>query len=332
MNPKVSILVPVYKSSAYIEKCAISLLNQTFEDIEYIFVNDATPDDSIEKLKRIIEQYPNRKNKIEIINHLSNRGSAAAKNSAIDASNGDYLSFVDSDDYIEPEMIEVLLNKALEEDADVVVSNLIIEFENKSFIFNDIIYDKPEDNFIHMMLHKETSSSMCNKLVKSSFYKRIDCRVPDNLNYCEDWHIMTRVYFFANKIVKTNQALYHYIQHNANSITKSIDRMHFENIIQFWNLLEDFLKEQNILIKYQKSIELLKVESKIRLMFGTHSSQLRKEYANIFLAEETHCIKRFKRGEKLMLILIRHKQFWLAQAFRNYLVFKNRNKFSKTDK
>jgi glycosyltransferase involved in cell wall biosynthesis len=328
MNPKVSILVPVYKSSAYIEKCAESLLNQTFEDIEYIFVNDATPDDSIEKLKNIIEKYPNRKNKIRIIDHLSNRGSAATKNSAIDASNGDYLSFVDSDDYIEPEMIEVLYNKALEKNADVVVSNLIIEFDNKSFIFDDKIYDKPEDNFIHMMLHKQTSSSMCNKLVKSSLYKRIDCRVPDNLNYCEDWHIMTRIYFLANKIVKTNQAFYHYIQYNSGSITKSKNRMHFKNIIQFWQLLDNFLKEQNIFEKYKLLIELPKVESKVLLMFGTNSSQLRKEYANMFLLEEKHCIKQFKRGEKLMLILIRYKQFWLAQTFRNYLVFKNRNRFS----
>jgi len=329
MIPKVSILVPVYKTSAYIEKCAISLFNQTFEDIEYIFVNDATPDDSIEKLQKIIEQYPNRKNKIRIINHPTNRGSAAAKNSAIDASNGYFISFVDSDDYIEPEMVEVLYNKAIEEDADVVVSNLIIEFENKSVIFNDRIYDKSEDNFIHMILHKETSSSMCNKLVKSSLYKRFDCRVPENLNYCEDWHIMTRIYYFANKTVKTDQAFYHYIQHNTNSITRIINRMHFENLIQFWMLLDSFLIEQNLFERYQKLIEFPKLQSKVQLLFGTNSSQLRKEYGNMFHTEEKHCIKQLRLGEKLMLFLIRHKQFWLTQIFRSYLLIKNKKYIKK---
>lgn len=324
MTPKVSILIPVYKASAYIEKCAISLFNQTFEDIEYIFINDATPDDSIERLQKIIEQYPNRKDKIKVISHPINKGSAAAKNSAIDAANGYYICFVDSDDYIEPEMIEVLYNKAIEEDADVVVSNLIIEYKNRTSVFDDHVYDKSEDNFIHMILHKETSSSMCNKLVKSSLYKQFDCRVPDNLNYCEDWHIMTRIYYFANKIVKTDQVFYHYIQHNTSSITKTINRMHFENIILFWQLLDNFLVEHNIFEKYREQISLTKLHSKVQLMLGTNNSKLRKEYANIFYLEEKHCIKELRPGEKLMLFFVRHKQFWLSQLFRHFLLIKNK--------
>jgi|ERR1035437_1631747 glycosyltransferase involved in cell wall biosynthesis len=323
MNPKVSILIPIYKSSAFIEKCAESLFNQTFDDIEYIFVNDATPDDSMSKLQKVIDQYPKRKDRIKIIHHSINKGSAAAKNSAIDASTCEYISFVDSDDFIDPEMIELLYDKSLIENADIVVCNFVIECNDYSFIFNDRIYGNSNDNFLNMILHKETSSSMCNKLVKSHLYKRFDCRVPENMNYCEDWYIMTRIYHYATKIVKIEKPLYHYIQYNNNSITKTITRMHFENVLQFWNLLDNFLRKHNEYEKYKPIMALPKTQSKVRLMIDTHSSKLRKEYAGMFREEEKQCITHFTKGEQLMLYLIRYRLFFLAQLFHRYLVIKN---------
>ena len=91
MIPKVSILVPVYNASASIERCAHSLFKQTFQDIEYVFINDCTSDDSIEKLQKIIAQYPHRKSWIKIIHHERNRGVAAARITAIDHSTGNYI-------------------------------------------------------------------------------------------------------------------------------------------------------------------------------------------------------------------------------------------------
>ncbi|MDR0829587.1 MAG: glycosyltransferase, partial [Prevotellaceae bacterium] len=115
MTPAVSILVPIYKVSAYIERCAHSLFQQTFENIEYIFVNDCTPDDSIEKLQKIIEQYPNRKPFVKIIHHKKNRGLAETRNTALYNSTGKYIQHIDSDDYIELNMIEEMYKKAIEE-------------------------------------------------------------------------------------------------------------------------------------------------------------------------------------------------------------------------
>lgn len=329
MIPKVSILIAIYNVSEYIEKCAHSLFNQTFTDIEYIFVNDGSLDTSIEKLLNVIEQYPERKNQIKIFHHLINKGSAAAKNTAIDNSTGCYISFVDSDDYIDPEMIEVLYMKAKAENADIVVSDFFIESKKKSIIVCDYISEIKENNFINMIKHEQTSSSMCNKLVKSTLYKRDDCRVTETLNYCEDWHIMTRLFFYANKIVKINQAYYHYIQYNKNSITKTINHMHFENVVQFWELLDTFLKEHNEFEKYKQVIEISKIQSKVRLMIDTQSSKLRKEFANMFHDEETNCISDFKRGEKLMLLLVRYKYFGLAQLFHNFLVLKHKKNLQK---
>lgn len=322
MNPKVSILVPIHNVSPFIVKCAESLFNQTFEDIEYIFVNDATPDDSMDKLLKVIDRYPDRKEQTSIIHHNINKGSAAARNSAIDASRGDFISFVDSDDYIDPEMIETLYNKAITENADVVVCNLIKEFPDRSLICNDVVSDNPDDNFINMIMHKRAYPSLCNKLIHNSLYKRSDCCIPERLNYCEDWFIMIHVYYFAKKIVKTDRAFYHYLQ-QSNSITKTINRMHFENVIQFWTLTDKFLIGQNIIGKYQRLIEFPKVESKVHLMIDTHSSKLRRDYATMFQVEETHCFNQFKRGERLMLLLVHYRLFCFAQLFHNYLITKN---------
>lgn len=323
MKAKVSILVPVYNVSAFIEKCAHSLFNQTFSDIEYIFVNDATPDDSIEKLLNVIEQYPQRKNQIKIIEHSENRGLASARNTALNNATGEYISVVDSDDYIEPEMIEVLYNKAIEENADIVISDMLMEHTSKTVYLVDELSDN-NDHFSDIIKNEHSHSFLCNKLISKTLYEREDCRVPEGLNYYEDRHVMSRLFYFANKIVKVNRAFYHYVHYNTQAITKTKNRMHFENVVLFWNLLDEFLIKHNEFDKLQPIIDKAKIESKVRLMIDTHSPELRKEFATIFYEEETRCLNHFKRGEKLMLLFIRYKLFGLAQLFHLYLLQKHK--------
>jgi glycosyltransferase involved in cell wall biosynthesis len=119
----VSILIPVYGVEKYIEKCAHSVFSQTFERIEYVFVDDCTKDGSVDKLQQVLELYPARKSSTRIIKHEKNRGVAAARQTAIDAATGDYLLFVDSDDYIEKNMVELLYKKAFEKNADIFFVN-----------------------------------------------------------------------------------------------------------------------------------------------------------------------------------------------------------------
>jgi len=323
MNPKVSILIPVYKVSPYIERCAESLFKQTFTDIEYIFVNDDTPDDSIEKLTRVLELYPERKKQVKMLHHTCNRGLAYTRNTAINASTGDYLSVVDSDDFIEPEMIEILYHKAILEDADIVVSNVFMEYKDKTVIIDDYVDADRNENFKNIIIYDKTCPSLWNKLVRRSLYERQDCRVPEGLNYHEDRHVMTRLYFFATKIVKVDQPFYHYVQYNTNAITKTKDRMHFENVVQFWNLLDAFLQEHNVYEIYKPFMALPKTQGKVRLMIDTHSCRLRREYADIFRDEEKECISHFTKGERLMLFLVRKRLFFLAQLFHSYLVITN---------
>ena len=104
-TPKVSMLIPIYGVEKFIERCAISLFEQTYQNIEYIFVNDCTKDDSINVLERVINRYPNRKPFVRIINHAQNKGLAGARNTAVANATGEFIMHVDSDDYVDKEIV-----------------------------------------------------------------------------------------------------------------------------------------------------------------------------------------------------------------------------------
>ena len=120
----VSIITPIYKSQDYIEACARSLFEQTYRDIEYIFVDDAGGDNSIPILEKIIKDYPQRHDQVKIIHHDNNRGSAMARESGMMAAHGDYIIHVDSDDTVSPLFIEHLVKAVIENDADVAICNI----------------------------------------------------------------------------------------------------------------------------------------------------------------------------------------------------------------
>jgi len=324
LNPKVSILVPVYNVSSYIEKCAHSLFNQKLSDIEYIFVNDATPDDSMEKLHAVIEQYPEKKEKIKIIEHPVNRGSAAVKNTALDASTGEYVAVVDSDDYIEPEMMKALYEQAKKENADIVVSDIIMEYGDKSVIISDFVSENREERMRDILVGDVSQGYLWNKLIRRELYLKNNCRAPEGLNYLEDRHIITRLYYYATNVIKVDRAFYHYVRFNPNAITNTKNRMHFQNVILFWELLDEFLIGKGIYEKYEEELKLSKVQSKCRLMCDTGSYRLRKEYAGMLTNEEQKYLNRFRPVERLMLLLVRYRLFGLAHLLHKMLWIKNR--------
>ena len=322
MQPAVSILVPVYNVSNYIERCAHSLFQQTFDDIEYIFVNDCTPDDSIEKLQKVIEQYPNRKGRITIIHHEKNCGLAAARNTAVDNSTGKYIQHIDSDDWVEPDMVETMYNKAEEEQADIVTSNNIVEYTKYKRVEKDIVSPIWEENFFNVVFG-DALFCVINKLVKSELYKRKDCRPVKDFG--EDKHTSVRIYFYAQKIVKVDKAFYHINRSDENnkSITSNKTRIHFESMIFSQFSLIDFFKEKKMYEKYKQNFEQRKLKSKINIFFATDIPSLRYEYRNMFIEEEKKLWHTLKLVEKVMLFCSKRKYLlWLTQIIKKLLFFK----------
>ena len=329
MISEVSILVPIYNASNYIEKCIHSLFQQTFLNIEYVFVNDGSLDDSISKLRMLIEQYPQKKENIKIIELDRNRGVSFARKTAIEHSCGKYLIFIDADDYIELNMIELLYAKIEETSADVAVCDMINEYtDHSTVVYEDFVSDNKDENFHNMLLGKKTISVLWNKLIKRELYELEECQLPEYLNSLEDSHVIIRIYYNAVKIVKVNEVLYHYVHSNPNSITKTIERVHFENLLLFWKLLDQFITEKNIK-NYTSSIEYLKVKDKIQLMIAAKFFQFSREYAWIFHDFEMKYIHKFRKGEKIMLFLLHYKFFFFAQLFHKALRYKNRKYRSK---
>jgi len=124
---KVSIIIPVYKAEKFIERCARSLLNQDFDSIEYIFINDATPDNSFIILKNIVEK-SNRKEDIKLLENKHNLGVAKTRKKGMLEASGEYVIQIDADDWIEPNMINTLYNKVKQDNADIAVCDYYISF------------------------------------------------------------------------------------------------------------------------------------------------------------------------------------------------------------
>jgi glycosyltransferase involved in cell wall biosynthesis len=324
-TPKVSVLIPVYNVSGFISRCVHSLMQQTLSQIEYVFVNDCSTDDSIEILKSLLEMYPDRIAQTKIINHKNNLGPSLSRKTAIEHATGEFILNVDSDDYLETNMAELLYRRAISEHADIVVCDAFFEYPDRCSYVSDRVSDNQQENFKLMLINDDCFGFLWNKLIKKELFIHPECQPPSQgMSYLEDRHMTTRFYFFANKIAKVNQALYHYIQYNSNSITKSKNKNHFDNLILFWDHLDQFLKDKGINNKYLAQTTHSKIVGKVRILLDTHSYKLRKEYADLYKTEEIKCKHLFKGAEWWMLWMVRHRLFVIAQTYHILSVIKNK--------
>jgi len=261
-NPSVSILVPIYGVEKYIERCARSLFEQTYDNIEYIFVDDLTPDNSITILQKIIEDYPNRI--VKIIKHAENLGLAGARITGLKNATSDYVIFVDSDDYVEVDMTENLINKAVKDNADIIICSSFSEYQNRTSISSLHVYsDKRE--LIKDILFKSIPGSMWAKMVKRNiFVIHPDCWPVQGINHGEDYATMPRILHYAEKIVYLNKPLYHYMAFNEGSYTNNFKESSMQSMLRADAILEDFFK--NIFDK--ETIAIMKLRTKSGMIKG----------------------------------------------------------------
>ncbi|MDA3055540.1 MULTISPECIES: glycosyltransferase family 2 protein [unclassified Campylobacter] len=256
-NCLVSIIIPVYNVEKYIAKCATTLFEQDFDSIEYIFVNDCSPDNSMQVLQSIIEKYPNRKDNIKIINNTQNSGSSLTRKNGLNSANGEYILFIDSDDWVELDMISSMYKKAKEDGADIVICDLYSSFENKE-IYSKEKYDfiKTDSEFSDSLLGV-TNGFLPIKLVSKELYDKIDF---PNFSLFEDVYISLQLFYFHRKKAYLPYAYYHYNQINLSSIVSG-DKviMNEEKIDCFrllYNAILNFLIEKKIYEKYKIFLDM----------------------------------------------------------------------------
>ena len=236
MPPKISIIVPVYKAEEYIHYCINSILEQTFKDFECILVDDCSPDNCPE----ICDEYEERDRRIRVIHKNQNSGSSLARKTGFDVSKGSFILFVDSDDWIEHDMLEKMYNKAIAGNCDIVVSN---GFNNTNDLQTDEIKPEITDKVLiikHLIMYWKYSPSLCDKLIKRNIYEKT---IFPNNSYIEDKVITIQTVYYAENIGYVQDCLYHY-RKNQDSICsskrqaeKTIDEYH--NFIIILRFLDD---------------------------------------------------------------------------------------------
>jgi len=239
----ISIIVPIYGVEAYIEQCARSLLSQSWKDIEYVFVNDGTPDRSMEVLAAVLNDYPSRKEQVIIVNK-QNAGLPQARKSGIEKATGDYIMHVDSDDWIAPCAVEKLARTAIDTDADVIHYYVKKVKANGSYhISKDKDYRDPL-LYQDRMLRFHSHGFMCNKLMKRSLYSQ-EIFYP-RYNMHEDMVLSGQLLAGAKSLVLIKEPLYMYRRDNPDSASRvktSVRRgqsaRNFLDLYEYWKDRDD---------------------------------------------------------------------------------------------
>lgn len=240
--PKVSVIVPIYNVEKYLEKCINSLLSQTLEDIQIILVNDGSKDNS----GNIAKEYEQNNKDRVIYVEKENGGLSDARNYGLKYATGDFIAFLDSDDYIEKNAYEEMYNKAIEENADYVECDFIWEFPNKIRVDKQYPYKNKKEmlSFVRVVAW--------NKLIKRQLITDNNLEFPKGLRY-EDVEFTYKLIPFINKFTYVDKPFIHYVQREG-----SIANVQNERTAEIFTVLDnviEFYKKNNIYEKYRDELE-----------------------------------------------------------------------------
>lgn len=237
---KVSLIIPVYKVEKYIERCLLSALNQTWSDLEIILVNDCTPDDSMKVIERILASHAHQK-EVVIVEHAVNRGLSAARNTGIEKAVGDYIYFLDSDDYLPLNSIALLAKEAVTHDVDFVIGNYKIEGayrQTPPLLLNTGLL--PDNESILSTYSRDEWFVMAwNKLVKRSFVCSKSLYFKEGIVHEDDlWSFLLACQ--AQKAYVVHETTYFYCL-QSDSITGRVALRNLECRVQVIESLYDFI-------------------------------------------------------------------------------------------
>ena len=246
--PKVSVIVPFYNVEGYIEKCLDTLVNQTLEDIEIILVNDGSKDNSILIAKKFLENYPKKIVYLE----KENGGLSDARNFGIPYAKGEYIAFLDSDDYVEKTMYKDMYELAKKENSDMVECDFYWEYPDKNQIKEDkgVIYNGKKE-----MIEKVRVVAW-NKLIKKEVLEKSKVLFPKGLRY-EDVEFTYKLVPYLEKVSFLKKPCVHYIQREGSISNNQNERN--KEIFQVLDNVIGFYKENNLYDEYKDELEYIYV-------------------------------------------------------------------------
>jgi glycosyltransferase involved in cell wall biosynthesis len=324
MSIKVSVIIPVYNAEKYLEKCIESLVNQTLQECELIFVNDGSSDGS----KKIIEKYKELYNGIILINQ-ENQGVSMARNNGLNIAQGEYIGFVDADDFIESDMYEVLYLAAKKDNSDVLISNIESEIEGIKVITkypfkSEVLLNKYyiEQYILPYFIKTDNLNTAVNKLYKNTIIKANNIRFPERITLGEDGIFNMEFFIFASNMKYINYTGYHYREITGSATRNFSQKDYFNRSLEVYKFALPKTYEQKIChanIQQLRAMKLINnVMSYIYIYFlPTNEISLVKRYKYIKKMIRNHHVRealaiyenevKLGKYEKLLLMLIKRK-------------------------
>lgn len=263
---KVSVIIPVYNGEVFLQDCIESLINQTLIACEFIFVNDGSTDNSI----GIIEEYQKKDSRIIVINQV-NKGISEARNTGIAAAKGEYIGFLDNDDFVKNDMFERLYDTAQKDDLDIVVSKTILGRDGKYIIKDSVfeagvLYGQPfiQSKIIPNLLQKEDLFAVWNKIYKRSFVELNNIHFPKNRVIEEDNMFNIQAFNKAENVLFIDYAGYYYREVATSKSRLTIENDYFSKALEKYYF--DYKKEYNLTLS-DIEIEKLKAVRFIQRVF-----------------------------------------------------------------
>lgn len=270
-TPLVSVIIPVYNVSEYIEKCARSVFDQSLDDLEIIFVNDCSTDNSVEIIEKVISEYAQSPKKSRIVHMSTNCGLAAVRRQGIIHATGDYVIHLDGDDWIDHDYYKSLYTRAIETGADIVVGDEVMEFPDRTV---------PKDNSplpcsgkeIMRNWYKYTIGLFChNKLVRRSLYTDNDVLPWEGLNMWEDNGLFARLFYYADKVAQAHGPVYHYNRCNVGAMTAGYGINQVNQMIGVARNLTDFYESKPDAEDFRKTVQAFQYLAKLNLITDSYS-------------------------------------------------------------
>ena len=322
MKNKVSVIVPIYNVEKYLTECVDSILKQSYKNIEILLVDDCGTDNS----GNIAKEYVNIDKRCRYIKREENGGLSAARNTGIKNATGDYLSFIDSDDWIDENFIKNMLDMIIKDDAEIAICDYWMINDGKKSKVNSLIQidnnSSKEEKIAYIRNHA------CTKMFRKDFWDKCGLMFPENIKRGEDMGVTIPLLTFANKISIINEPLYYYRQRSnslSNRKEKKIDLSFYDKT--FKNMIKNANDEYKEEIEYHAIMEM--VYGKTMLMIKHHySSKEVKEHLKQFENQFKNWRKNkyINKTNKLKKVFIKLASFKLIFLLKEMVVINEARK------
>ncbi|WP_407509029.1 glycosyltransferase family 2 protein [Elizabethkingia anophelis] len=272
---KISVIIPVYNAERYIEKCANSLFRQTLLDTEFIFINDCSSDNSLDLLHNIVEKYPDCKKRVRIYNNENNIGAASSRNKGLSVSEGKYITFCDSDDWLGNYGYEKLYLEAIKYDSDIIWSDFYVTDDGKE-TYSSQNYGEDNISCIRALLEEKMHGALWNKMFKRDFLLRHNIRFNAGADLWEDLYFSVQAFGTTTKIKYIKNAFYHYNICNIQSVSSRNLMKNMQDAVVNTKSIVSFLTQKEWYNEINSSVNILKLASKKFILFSLDVNDFRK--------------------------------------------------------